>query len=123
LVLIIIGRYYNLITHYDVHDHIENDNVAVGVGFAGALVATGILLRAASGEDFVSWADNLSFFGIYILIALPLLPIARVFTDRILLPGKSLADELVKQENPNLGAAFLEASSYVGSALLIVWCL
>ena len=123
LVLITIGRYYNLITHYDIHDHIENDNVAVGVGFAGALVATGILLRAASAEDFISWFDNLFFFGVYILIALVLLPIARVFTDRVLLPGRSLADELVKQENPNLGAAFLEAASYVGSAFLIVWCL
>jgi uncharacterized membrane protein YjfL (UPF0719 family) len=123
LLLITIGRYYNLITHYDIHDHIENDNVAVGVGFAGALVATGILLRAASAEDFVSWFDNLFFFGIYIAIALALLPIARVFTDRILLPGRNLADELVKQEHPNLGAAFLEAASYIGSAFLIVWCL
>ena len=123
LVLITIGRYYNLITHYDIHDHIENDNVAVGVGFAGALVATGILLRAASTEDFVSWFDNLFFFGIYIVIALALLPMARVFTDRVLLPGRSLADEMVKQEHPNLGAGFLEAASYIGSAFLIVWCL
>jgi len=33
-VLVLIGHYYNLITRYDIHEHIEKDNVAVGVGFA-----------------------------------------------------------------------------------------
>lgn len=122
-VLVLIGHYYNFITHYDIHEHIEKDNVAVGVGFAGALIAIGNLLRAASAENFVSWSSNLMTFFWMVLLGLLLLPLARVATDRVLLPGRSLADELVNQEKPNMGAAYLEAVSYIGSSFLIIWCL
>lgn len=122
LVIVVIGKYYNMITRYDIHEQIENDNVAVGVGFAGALIAIGNLLRAASAEDFVSWPDNLLTFGGFMVVGLILLPAARLFTDRVLLPGRSLADELVNQEKPNLGAGILEAGSYIGASFLIIWC-
>tara|TARA_B100000686_G_C16714501_1_gene931180 strand:+ start:729 stop:1574 length:846 start_codon:yes stop_codon:yes gene_type:complete len=121
LVLMIVGRYYNAITSYDIHEHIEKDNVAVGVGFAGALIAMGNLLRVASGNDFVSWIDNFGDFCGTMAVGIILLPLARVLTDRILFPGRALADELVNQEKPNLGAGFLEAASYIGSSFLIVW--
>ena len=123
VVLVFIGKYYNLITHYNIHDHIEQDNVAVGIGFAGALIAIGNLLRAASAEDFVSWEENLTTFAFFMLVAIIFLPVVRILTDRILLPGRSLADELVNQVKPNLGAAFLEASSYIGASFLITWCI
>ena len=122
-ILVLIGHYYNLITHYDIHDHIEKDNVAVGVGFAGALIAIGNLLRAASAENFVSWESNLMTFVWFVFLGLLLLPTARMITDRVLLPSRRLADELVNQEKPNMGAAYLEAVSYIGSSFLIIWCL
>ncbi|MBT4128946.1 MAG: DUF350 domain-containing protein, partial [Nitrospina sp.] len=122
-VLILASKYYNLITQYNIHEQIENDNVAVGIGFAGALIAIGNLLRAASAENFISWQDNLTTFIIFIGIGIILLPVIRMLTDRILLPGRSLSDELVNQVKPNQGAAFLEASSYIGSSFLITWCI
>lgn len=122
-VLVLVGKYYNLITSYDIHYHIEKDNVAVGVGFAGAMIAMGNLLRAASAEDFVSWEENLMGFFSFLIVGAILLPVARILTDRVLLPGRSLADELVNQEKPNMGAAYLEACSYIGSSLLITWCI
>ena len=122
-VLVLIGKYYNLITQYNIHEQIEKDNVAVGIGFAGALIGVGNLLRAASAEHFISWEANLITFGLYMVVGLILLPVARVLTDRILLPGRSLADELVNQVKPNQGAAFLEASSYIGASFLITWCI
>ena len=123
VVLVLVGKYYNLITQYNIHEQIEKDNVAVGIGFAGALIGIGNLLRAASAEHFVSWEQNLTTFFLYIVVGLILLPSARILTDRILLPGRSLADELVNQEKPNQGAAFLEASSYIGASFLITWCI
>jgi hypothetical protein len=39
------------------------------------------------------------------------------------LPGAKLTDEIVNQEKPNLGAAFIAAFSYIGSSFLITWCL
>jgi uncharacterized membrane protein YjfL (UPF0719 family) len=122
-VLVLIGKYYNLITHYNIHEHIEKDNVAVGIGFAGALLGIGNLLRVASAEHFISWEENLTTFFLYMLMGLILLPVTRILTDRILLPGRSLADELVNQTKPNQGAAFLEASSYIGASFLITWCI
>ena len=122
-VLVFIGKYYNFITQYNIHEQIEKDNIAVGVGFAGALIAIGNLLRAASAEHFISWEENLITFAYFIVVGLILLPVARILTDRILLPGRSLADELVNQVKPNLGAAFLEASSYIGASFLITWCI
>ena len=122
-VLVLIGKYYNLITQYNIHEQIEKDNVAVGIGFAGALIGIGNLLRAASAEHFISWEANLITFGLYMVVGLILLPVARVLTARILLPGRSLADELVNQVKPNQGAAFLEASSYIGASFLITWCI
>ena len=122
-VLVLIGKYYTLITQYNIHEQIEKDNVAVGIGFAGALIGIGNLLRAASAEHFISWEANLITFGLYMVVGLILLPVARILTDRILLPGRSLADELVHQVKPNQGAAFLEASSYIGASFLITWCI
>ena len=122
-VLVLIGKYYNLITKYNIHEHIEKDNVAVGIGFAGALIGIGNLLRAASAENFISWEENLMTFTLYMIVGLILLPVARILTDRILLPGRNLADELVSQVKPNQGAAFLEASSYIGASFLITWCI
>jgi len=122
-VLVLVGKYYNIITQYNIHEHIEKDNVAVGIGFAGALIGIGNLLRVASAEHFISWGENLMTFSLYMVLGIILLPVARTLTDRILLPGRSLADELVNQVKPNQGAAFLEASSYIGASFLITWCI
>ena len=123
ITLILASKYYNFITQYNIHEHIENDNVAVGIGFAGALIAIGNLLRAASAENFISWQDNLTTFILFMGVGIILLPVIRTLTDRILLPGRSLSDELVNQVKPNQGAAFLEASSYIGASFLITWCI
>jgi uncharacterized membrane protein YjfL (UPF0719 family) len=123
IALILASKYYNFITQYNIHEQIENDNVAVGIGFAGALIAIGNLLRAASAEHFISWQDNLTTFILFMVVGIILLPVIRTLTDRILLPRRSLSDELVNQVKPNQGAAFLEASSYIGTSFLITWCI
>lgn len=123
LMLILVSYVYNLITPYDIHEHIEKDNVAVGIGFAGAIVSIGILLRFALIPDFVSWEESLLNTVIDAAIGLVFLPIARVLADKILLPGRNLTDELVNQEKPNIGVAFIEAFAYIGGAIFITWSL
>ena len=51
-VLVLVGKYYNLITNYNIHEHIEKDNVAVGIGFAGALIGIGNLLARGFCRTF-----------------------------------------------------------------------
>ncbi len=123
ILLLITSLFYNLVTPFDVHDYIEKDNIAVGLGFAGALIAIGNLIRFGLMIDFVSWSDSLYNVGIDVIIGLVFLPIARLLTDKILLPGRNLTDELINQEKPNVGAGLIEAFAYVGGSVLITLCL
>jgi len=116
--LIVAGLLYDKITSYDLHDEIEKDNVAVGVAFAGVLIGFGNIIRLAGEGDFVSWNESLTEFGYYMIVGLILLPLVRLFADKVRLPGASLSDELVK-ERPNLGAGVIEAVTYLAASMLI----
>ena len=123
VLLFITSLVYNMITPYDIHEHIEKDNVAVGIGFAGAMVAIGNLVRFALMHDFESWDITLENVGLDVGIGLIFLPIVRTITDKLLLPGQKLTDEIVNQEEPNIGAAMIEAFAYIGGSVLITWAL
>ncbi|MEN9444093.1 MAG: hypothetical protein RIS47_983, partial [Bacteroidota bacterium] len=102
--LIASAKIYNALLPYNLHEHLEKDNVAVGVGFAGALIAIANLIRHAIMHDFVSWTDSLLDVSLDFAIGILFLPLARFLADKILLPGRNLTDELVNQEKPNVGA-------------------
>ncbi|GLB53084.1 hypothetical protein NBRC110019_21240 [Neptunitalea chrysea] len=122
LLLILTTRVYNWITPYDIHEHLEKDNVAVGVGFAGALIAIANLIRFAITGVFETM-DEVAIAGIEVAGGLLILPVMRFLTDKILLPGASLTDEIVNQEKANIGAALVEAFGYIGGSVLLTWCI
>lgn len=123
VVLILTSIIYNLTLSYNVFDEIEKDNVAVGVAFAGILIAIANLIRFAVSGDFISWTKSFSNIGIELIIGLLLLPVVRFLADRVLLPGRKITDELVNQEKPNIGVALIEAFAYIGGSVLITWCI
>jgi len=123
LLLILTAYVYNLITPYDIHEHIEKDNVAVGIGFAGAIISIGNLIRHALMHDFISWQYSLQEELIDVAIGLAFLPIVRLLTDKVLLPGQKLTDEIINQEHPNIGVSIIEAFAYIGGSVLITWAL
>ena len=122
VILILAGLLYNLITPYNIHDEIEKDNVAAGVSFAGALVAIGAIVGLAAEGDFESWAENLPDYLGFAVLGLVLLPLIRLLTDKVLLPTVKLSDEIAGQEKANLGAAYIEAFSYIAAAFIIYLC-
>jgi len=122
VILIVAGLIYELITPYKIHDEIEKDNVAAGVGFAGALIAMGIVIGLAGEGDFTSWVTDLPVYLGFAVLGLILLPIVRFLTDKVLLPTVKLSDEIAAQEKPNVGAAYIEAFSYIAAAFIIYWC-
>ncbi|MEP1094835.1 MAG: DUF350 domain-containing protein, partial [Cyclobacteriaceae bacterium] len=122
-ILFLTTKVYNWITPYDIHEHIEKNNTAVAVGYAGAIIAIANLIRFALMHDFQSWLITLEDVGIDVAIGLVFLPIARLLADKILLPGQNLTDELINDEKPNVGAAIVEAFAYIGGSMLIVWAL
>ena len=121
--LIATSFLYNWITPFDVHEHIEKDNVAVGVAMAGAMIAIANLIRHGLMHDFEDWYVTAENIGIDAGIGLAFIPISRLIADKILLPGRNLTDELVNQEKPNIGAGVIEAFSYIGGSILICWSL
>jgi uncharacterized membrane protein YjfL (UPF0719 family) len=121
VVLIIASKVFTSWMRYDIHTEIENDNVAAGISFSGAILAIGIIAMNAILDPFVDWTTTLVDISIQTIIACVLLPIIRLFADKILLPGRKLTDEIINQEKPNIGAGLIEAFAYVASALLITW--
>lgn len=122
VILILAALIYDLVSPYDVHDEIEKDNVAAGVSFGGALVAMGIVLGLAAEGDFSDWSEDIWDFLLIALLGLILLPIIRLITDKVLLPTVKLSHEIAGQEKPNVGAAYIEAVSYISAALVVYWC-
>ncbi|PKV48028.1 uncharacterized protein DUF350 [Aquimarina sp. MAR_2010_214] len=118
-VLALVSVVYNKITPYDIHEYIKKDNVAVGIGFSGAIVAVANLVRFGTQMEADSWIVVGENLLLETGIGLLLLPLARVLTDKILLPKRNLTDEIVNQEKPNNGAAIIEAFSYIGGSILI----
>lgn len=123
VVFFITGLVYALIVPYDVHKEIERDNSAAGLGFAGALIAIGILIFTAIHGQVDNIGVKLVEVCIEVAIGLVMLPIARIFAAKILLPGQKLSHEIAGQDKPNVGAGLMEAFAYIGSAVLIGWCL
>ncbi len=122
LTLVVASWVYCKITGFNVLDAIEKDNVAVGTAFAGMLLAVGNLIRFAVSGTFVSWAQNLGFFATVVVFGLIALPLVRKATDKLVLPGQRLTDELIHQENPNIGAGVIEGVVYIAMSFLIGWC-
>lgn len=122
VLLILAGLVYELITPYNIHEEIEKDNVAAGVSFAGALVSIGVIIGLAGEGDFTAWSIDLPVYLGFAVLGLILLPIIRLLTDKVLLPTVKLSDEISAQEKPNVGAAYVEAFSYIAAAFIINWC-
>ena len=116
--LVMAGLLYDRITPYDLHDEIEKGNTAVAAAFAGVLAGFGNVIRLAGEGDFVSWNESLTGFAYYAVAGLVLLPLVRLFADKVLLPGARLGDELVREE-PNLGAGVIAGATYLGASMLI----
>jgi uncharacterized membrane protein YjfL (UPF0719 family) len=123
IVLIIAAKIFSLWMKYDIHHEIEKDNVAAGVSFSGAILAMSIIIMNALIDPFIDWTITITDVIIYTVLGCILLPIVRWLADKLLLPGRSLTDEISNQETPNIGAGLLEAFAYIGAALLIIWSL
>jgi uncharacterized membrane protein YjfL (UPF0719 family) len=123
LALVAAAKVYDRLMPYDVQLALEKDNVAVGTAYAGVLLAIGNIVRFSVAGDFVSWTKSLGGFGISVLLGLVLLPLVRLAVDKLILPGGRLTQELVSQENPNVGAGVIEAVCYLSMSFLVGWSL
>lgn len=119
LILIVVALVYNRITPYQVFNKIYTGNAAVAVAFAGFLVAMGNIMRYVIEAEHSNLLDSAAAIGIQLGVALFALPIFRWLTDKLLLPKRSITDELVNQDVPNIGVGLVEAFAYISASTLI----
>lgn len=115
--LMLYAAIYQRITQYDFHRELEQDNVAAGTAYAGNIIAMGALMLRGTAGDFISWSDNLWNFAWYLGAAFILLLAGRWAIDLVLLPGRTLHEEI--SEDRNLNAGLLEGGVLLGLAGVI----
>lgn len=117
--LAIMAHLFEWITPFDLHDEIaEKRNLAAAIGYAGALVAIGILLHNAVMGEFTSWAQDLRSYALYALPLVLIWPVRTLVVDGVLLSFKNLNHEIAVDRN--VGVGVIEASVYIGFALLFM---
>lgn len=117
--LILITLVYDKFTPYSLHKKLEQDNTAVGIAYAGFLVALGNLLRVSLQGDFKGWLYHIELFSAYFLLIVILMPLVSFIADKLLLPGQKMADEISIQNN--VAAGIIAACSYIIVSLFIGW--
>jgi uncharacterized membrane protein YjfL (UPF0719 family) len=119
LSLLVFSLIYERFSSYDIHAELLNHNVAAGIAFGGHLVALAILVMNASSGDFIDWKKDLAQFLTADLVAFVALPLIRLATDRLIIPGKSLGREI--REDRNVGAGILEAALAIAFAVVLAF--
>lgn len=120
ILVILMALLYNKIMPYDVFSKIYAGNAAVAVALAGFLVGMANIIRYAIETEHSDWTESAVAIGIQLLVALVAFPLFRFLTDKLLLPKRSITDELINQEKPNFGVGLVEAFAYVSASILIV---
>jgi len=73
-------------------------------------------MKGVSG-NFISWPYNLTNFFTNTIIIFVLIPIVRIFFDKLIIPRSNLNHEI--QNDQNLGAAFLEVTMMIGFSAVL----
>lgn len=119
VVLLVLGRLYQAFAGYAIAKEICNGNLAAGTAFGLTLIALSLLMVKATSGEFIDWTTNLSFFAFDAIVGFILLMGLRWVTDLALLPNARIADEVVRDRNPNAG--LMEGVIAIAVALLILF--
>lgn len=112
IAFMLLSILYQRVSTFDLHTEIENDNIAVGVGFGMTLIAAGLLL-----SGYLMKYDSFVGLALWFIIGTFLLMVSRYLIDKILLPKASLDAEI--SVDRNWGAALIEGCGAIGLALIL----
>ena len=117
VMLVVFALYYEFTTHFNIHDEIEQGNVAVGVDMGSNLIAIGVVTLKAVFGDFVGWGESIAAFLTYGVLGFILLYAMRLLLDLEFLPTVRIAQALTGGHN--LGVAFVDSAVVISSALIL----
>ncbi len=123
LALIALTHIFRLLTSYNDSDLISRGNVAAALGYAGLVIAIGMMVGYAVSGNFVDYLESFRSFGLMLLVVLVLYPVRQIIVQMLLLGGGfsfrngRLDHEIAQDENA--GAGLLEAVGYLATALIV----
>jgi uncharacterized membrane protein YjfL (UPF0719 family) len=117
ILLVVAGQLFQLITSYDIHHVIgQDDNAAAGLSFGGFLVAMGVVARVSlAGASSNLLAETVTTVAVA-AVGVILLVAMRIVTDRLILPKSPLSKEIVVDRN--LAAGAISAATFVSVAVV-----
>jgi uncharacterized membrane protein YjfL (UPF0719 family) len=123
LALIVLTHIFRMLTAYDDADLINNGNVAAACGYAGLLIAIGMMTGYAVSGAFTGYASAFRDFGVMLLLVLVLYPVRQIIVQMLFLGGgfsfrNGRLDHEIAQDG-NVGAGLLEAVGYFAAALVV----
>ena len=90
---------------------ILDDNLAVGIRYAGFLIGSGLAITAATGLAPYA-ADNiglsLMYWAFFAVVSVIIFSLLQLITIKVILSGVSIADEVIRQKN--IGVAVISAT-------------
>jgi uncharacterized membrane protein YjfL (UPF0719 family) len=121
-VLGVVAHLFERITPFDLHREIvEGKNVAAASGYAGAMVAMGIIVHNAVLGDIATlatdWGAEVRTFLLWCAPLLLLWPVRTLVVNGVLLGFRNLDHEIAHDRN--LGVGVIEAVTYIGFAWLV----
>lgn len=118
----ILTYLFRFMTRYNDSVEICNGNTAAALSYSGIMIAISIIIRHAIEGEFVDYTTSLILYAKSLGIILFVYPIRQLIVQVILLRtpfyfyGGVLDEEI--EQNQNISAGIIEASTYIASALL-----
>ncbi len=121
IVMVAFSLLYVKLVSYSVQKEIEENNLAAAFGFAGGLIAIGIIVMKAVSGTFIGWTDSLILLAFDASLIFILLIVVRFFFDKLIIPQSDLNHEIAKDKN--IGAGLLEMFAFIGFSLVLFYTL
>lgn len=121
--LIVLTHLFRMLTAYDDAALISHGNVAAALGFAGLMIAVGMMVGYSVAGTFTGYSEGFTSFGLFLLLTLLFYPVRQILVQMLLLGGgfslyNGRLDHEIAEDH-NVGAGVLEAVGYIATAMLI----
>lgn len=125
LVLLGITYVFRWLTGYDDVQEIADGNIAAALALAGLLIAVGIVVGQAASGAFVGLLGSLGDFLLAIIVIVAFYPVRQLVVQGLILGGRFswrgiLLDSEIAQDK-NVAAGLLEATTYLSTALFLIY--
>jgi len=103
---------HQIVTRYDFHKELHENNIAAGISFGSSLVAVGILLSIPLRNSY-----SLIVFAAWFVLGSAVMAFFRFVMDRIIIPMEKLDEEI--HQDQNWGIALLEGCFAIAAVIML----